>query len=147
MTATERARAQGERMLAADVATRSLGIEIEDVGPGRARARMQVRPDMLNGHRTCHGGYLFLLAGTAFAFACNTHGADVVASGADVAFLAPVHEGDVLVASAVERVRAGRSGLYDVTVVRGDGKVVVEFRGRSRELPPRPEPVEAPCAT
>ena len=95
---------------------------------------MSVRPDMVNGHGTCHGGFLFLLADTAFAFACNTHGPPVVAAGADVSFLAPVREGDVLVATAVERVVTGRSGLYDVTVRRG-ADVVLEFRGRSRALP------------
>ncbi len=84
--------------------------------------------------RTCHGGYLFLLADTAFAFACNTHGAPVVASGADVTFLRPAREGDELVAVAVERALTGRSGLYDVTVLRGD-EVVLEFRGRSRVVP------------
>ena len=91
---------------------------------------------MLNGHGICHGGYLFLLADSAFAFACNTRGLPVVAQGADVAFLAPVHEGDELVATAVERVLQGRSGLYDVTVRRGE-QVVLEMRGRSRALPPR----------
>ena len=126
-------------MHAADDASRSLGIEIRDVAPGRASAHMRVRPDMLNGHGICHGGYLFLLADTAFAFACNTHGPSVVASGADVDFLAPVREGDELVAEAVERVRRGRSGLYDVTVRRG-AEPVLEFRGRSRVLAAAAEP-------
>lgn len=123
-------------MLAADVATRSLGIGLTAVGPGMATATMTVAPSMVQGHGTCHGGYLFLLADTAFAFACNTRGVPTVAAGADVEFLAPVHEGDVLVARAAERVRRGRSGVYDVTVTRGD-EVVCEFRGRSRALPPR----------
>ena len=135
-TPLERARLQADRMWSADAASQGLGIVLGDVGPGRAAARMTVRADMVNGHGICHGGFLFLLADTAFAFACNTHGPDVVAAGADVSFLAPVHEGDVLVATAVERVLAGRSGLYDVTVRRGDD-VVLEFRGRSRALPPR----------
>ena len=128
-----RARRQAERMWRADVASRGLGIELGAVAPGSASAAMRVRPDMVNGHGTCHGGYLFLLADTAFAFACNTHG-PAVASGADVEFLAPVREGDELVATAVERVVRGRRGVYDVTVRRGD-EPVVEFRGRSRSVP------------
>ena len=135
-TPLERARLQADRMWQADAASQGLGIVLGDVAPGRAAAGMTVRADMVNGHGICHGGFLFLLADTAFAFACNTHGPPVVAAGADVSFLAPVHEGDVLVATAVERVLAGRSGLYDVTVRRGDD-VVLEFRGRSRALPPR----------
>jgi acyl-CoA thioesterase len=133
-TAQAQAEAQAERMWSGDAASRGLGIALGPVGPGRATASMTVRRDMVNGHGICHGGFLFLLADTAFAFACNTHGPPVVAAGADVAFLAPVREGDELVADAVERVRAGRSGLYDVTVRRGDD-VVLEFRGRSRVVP------------
>ena len=133
-TPLTRAQSQAERMWAGDTASRGLGIELGRVSPGLATATMVVRPDMVNGHGTCHGGYLFLLADTAFAFACNTHGPPVVAAGADVTFLAPVREGDELVATAVERVLAGRSGLYDVTVRRGDD-VVLEFRGRSRVVP------------
>lgn len=122
---------------ASDPTSRALGIDLTAVGQGRATATMTVTGAMLNGHGTAHGGYLFLLADTAFGFACNSHGPAVVASGADVAFLAPVQEGDVLVAEAVERVLAGRSGLYDVTVRRGDD-VVLEFRGRSRAVAVRP---------
>jgi acyl-CoA thioesterase len=129
-----RAQRQAQQMWQGDSASRGLGIELGPVSPGSATASMTVRPDMVNGHGTCHGGYLFLLADTAFAFACNTHGPPVVAAGADVSFLAPAREGDELVATAVERVRAGRSGLYDVTVRRGDD-VVLEFRGRSRVVP------------
>ncbi len=131
-----RAQRQAEQMWQGDSASRGLGIELGPVSPGSASAAMTVRPDMVNGHGICHGGYLFLLADTAFAFACNTHGPSVVAAGADVAFLAPVHEGDELVATAVERSLRGRSGLYDVTVSRG-AEAVLEFRGRSRALPPR----------
>ncbi|MCU1693426.1 MAG: phenylacetic acid degradation protein PaaD [Frankiales bacterium] len=132
--APDEASAQAARLWESDTASRALGIELGPVAPGSASARMTVRPDMLNGHGTCHGGYLFLLADTAFAFACNTHGVPVVAAGADVAFLAPAQEGDELVATAVERVLSGRSGLYDVTV-RRDDDVLVEFRGRSRAVP------------
>jgi acyl-CoA thioesterase len=122
-------------MLAYDIATRSLGIEISDVDSGRATATMTVRPDMSNGHGICHGGYVFLLADTAFAFACNTHGTTTVAAGADVEFLSPVAVGDRLVARAEEVVLRGRSGLYDVVVTRDD-EVVAAFRGRSRALKP-----------
>jgi acyl-CoA thioesterase len=132
----DRAQRQADAMYADDAASRALGIEVHDVGPGRARASMTVTSSMVNGHGTCHGGYLFLLADSAFAFACNTHGDPAVAAGADVTFLAPVHEGDELVADAVERVLRGRSGLYDVTVRRGD-EPVLEFRGRSRTVPRR----------
>jgi len=133
----DRAQQQADLMYAEDAASRALGIEVDGVAPGRATARMTVGPAMVNGHGICHGGYLFLLADSAFAFACNTYGVPVVAAGADVTFLAPVREGDHLVAHAVERVVRGRSGLYDVTVER-DGEPVLEFRGRSRSLPPRP---------
>ena len=134
----ELAQEQAREMWSADRASQSLGIELGEIAPGSATARMRVRADMVNGHGTCHGGYLFLLADTAFAFACNTHGPPVVAAGADVAFLAPAREGDELLATAQERVLRGRSGLYDVTVTRG-AEVLLEFRGRSRSLPPRPD--------
>jgi acyl-CoA thioesterase len=94
---------------------------------------MTLRNDMVNGHAIGHGGYVFLLADTAFACACNTHGPVTVAAGADINFLMPVHAGDQLSARAVERIRQGRSGIYDVTVSRGSD-VVAEFRGRSRSL-------------
>ena len=121
-------------MYADDVASQALGIVISDIGPGRAAATMAVRDDMLNGHGICHGGYVFTLADTAFAFACNTYDDVTVAAGADVSFLEPVSAGASLVAVAVERARRGRSGLYDVTVRTVDGTVVAEFRGRSRSL-------------
>lgn len=136
MDEDELARTQATRLWSSDTASRALGIELVDVAAGRATARMAVTADMLNGHGTCHGGYLFLLADSAFGSACNTRGLPVVAAGADVAFLAPVHEGALLEATAVERALAGRSGLYDVTVRCGND-VVLEFRGRSRAVPPR----------
>lgn len=134
MDADDRARRCAERMYAADVASRSLGIVIRDVGPGHATAVMAVGADMVNGHGICHGGYVFTLADTAFAFACNTYDDVTVAAGADVSFLEPVSAGAALTAVAVERSRRGRSGLYDVTVRTADGTVVAEFRGRSRSL-------------
>jgi acyl-CoA thioesterase len=95
---------------------------------------MRLTSSMVNGHRIAHGGYVFLLADTAFAFACNTYDVVTVAAGADVVFVLPARRGDELVADARERVRRGRSGVYDVTVRRDDGSVIAEFRGVSREL-------------
>ncbi|WP_128380649.1 hydroxyphenylacetyl-CoA thioesterase PaaI [Streptomyces cavernae] len=126
-------------MFAADEASRNLGIELLEHGEGTAVLRMTVTPrydgdsSMVNGHGIAHGGYLFLLADTAFACACNSHGPVTAAAGADIAFVAPAHVGDVLVASAEERTRFGRSGIYDVTLRRG-GAVIAEFRGRSRSI-------------
>jgi acyl-CoA thioesterase len=124
-------------MFAADRASRSLGIEALELAPGRARLRMAVTAQMVNGHGIAHGGFVFLLADSAFACACNRIGSVTVAASADIDFIAPVMLDDVLVAEASERVRYGRSGVYDVTVRRGD-EVVAEFRGRSRTVPPRP---------
>jgi acyl-CoA thioesterase len=95
---------------------------------------MTVNENMVNGHGMGHGGYVFTIADTAFAFACNTYNERTVAAGADINFLAPVNAGDILTATAVERSRRGRSGIYDVTVRTADGTVVAEFRGRSRSL-------------
>ncbi|MFC5891384.1 hydroxyphenylacetyl-CoA thioesterase PaaI [Streptomyces ramulosus] len=120
-------------MLAADQASRAMGIELLTHGEGHAVVRMTVTATMVNGHGTAHGGCLFLLADTAFACACNSHGPVTVAAAADIDFVAPAHEGDVLHATAVERTRFGRSGLYDVTVRRAD-EVIAEFRGRSRSI-------------
>jgi acyl-CoA thioesterase len=121
-------------MYEADLASRHLGIQIDRVAPGQATARMVVSDTMINGHNICHGGYVFLLADTAFAFACNTHGPTTVAAACDIAFLAPAHLGDELTAQATERHRAGRSGIYDVTVRLPDTTVIAEFRGHSRTL-------------
>jgi acyl-CoA thioesterase len=119
-------------MFGADTAAAAAGITVTVPGPGRARARMSVTAKMLNGHGTCHGGYLFLLADAAFACACNSHGTVTFAAAANIAFLAPAYAGDVLTADAAERTRSGRNGVYDVTVTRGAGEVVAEFRGHSR---------------
>lgn len=125
--------APAERMFAADEASQRLGIELVEVGEGTAVLRMTVTKAMVNGHGIAHGGYVFLLADSAFACACNSHGPVTVASGADVTFVAPVYEGDVLTATAEEVTRFGRSGVYDVSVRRGD-EVVAVFRGRSRTI-------------
>jgi acyl-CoA thioesterase len=126
-----------EDMWAADEASRALGMALVEAVEGRSVVRMTVRDDMLNGHGTAHGGLVATLADSAFAVACNSHGVAAVASGFDVTFLRPAHAGDVLVATAEERSLNGRTGICDVTVRRPDGEVVAEFRGRSRQLPPR----------
>ena len=120
-------------MFEADTASRSLGMRLLQAGDGTAVVRMTIGPAMVNGHGIAHGGYVFMLADTAFACACNSRGPVTVAAGADITFIAPVREGDALVAAAAERVSYGRSGIYDVTVRRGE-EVVAEFRGRSRSV-------------
>src|SRR4051812_28559798 len=134
MEADETARRCAEAMYAADAASQRLGIVISDVGPGRATAAMTVTDVMVNGHGICHGGYVFTLADTAFAFACNTYDERTVAAGADITFLEPVRTGTDLRADATERARRGRPGLYDVTVRTTGGITEAEFRGRSRSL-------------
>ncbi|GAA3669024.1 acyl-CoA thioesterase [Lentzea atacamensis] len=120
-------------MLAADQASTALGITPVELRDGYALLRMTVTGLMINGHGIAHGGYVFLLADTAFACACNRTGSVTVAATAEIDFIRPVHEGDELVAEAVERTRFGRSGIYDITVRRGT-ETVAEFRGRSRTL-------------
>jgi acyl-CoA thioesterase len=120
-----------------DTASKAAGIELVDSGDGQATVRMRVTGDMVNGHAMTHGGYVFMLADTAFACACNSQGPVTVAAGADIAFLRPTGPGDLLTAYAKERVTSGRSGIYDVTVTR-DGDVVAEFRGRSRVIGAEP---------
>lgn len=125
--------ALAEEMFAADRASRAVGMELLKVGTGAAAVRMTVTDLMVNGHGIAHGGYVFMLADTAFACACNSGGAVTVAAGADISFVAPVRCGDELIATAAERIVSGRSGIYDVTVRRG-GQIVAEFRGRSRTV-------------
>lgn len=117
-----------------DAASRALGMTLVSVAPGRAVVTMTVRPDMVNGWDVCHGGLIASLADSAFAVACNSRGQVTVAAGFDVTFLESARLGDELEATAEERALRGRSGLYDVTVRRGDGTVVAELRGRSRSL-------------
>lgn len=114
-----------------DRASQGLGMVVESVQPGRARLRMEVREDMTNGHGICHGGFIFTLADSAFAFACNTHNRVTVAQAAKIDFLRPVRRGDKLLAEAREISRGARSGLYDVEVRRADGELVACFRGNS----------------
>lgn len=127
------ARTAAHEMFDRDTASKSLGIQLLEAGDGRATTRMRVTAEMINGHGMTHGGFVFVLADTAFACACNSRGPVTVAAGADITFLAPTREGDVLTAYAQERVTKGRSGIFDVTVTC-DGDVVAEFRGRSRQI-------------
>ena len=120
-------------MMDGDQASRALGIQLVDLGPGRATTTMVIRADMTNGHGMAHGGVIFTLADTAFACACNSRGSAAVAAAGEIVFIVPAMVGDVLTATAQERTLFGRSGLYDVTVHRG-GDVVAEFRGRSQQL-------------
>ncbi len=131
-----------QRMFAGDLASRGLGMELVEAGGGRAVVRMTITEIMVNGHAIAHGGYVFLLADTAFACACNSRGPVTVAAGADITFVAPARAGDELTAVAAERVRYGRSGVYDVTVRRGED-IIAEFRGRSRETGAAPGPAGA----
>ena len=132
--AQRRAEARAARMLAADAATRDLGIELCAITPGAARLRMTVTASMVNGHGTCHGGFIFALADSAFAFACNAHGDDAVAAHCAITYLAPARMGDGLEAQATEIARFGRNGIYDVVVsVVGDiVRPIAQFRGHSR---------------
>jgi acyl-CoA thioesterase len=130
-TPEETAAAVGAAMYARDRASQALGMALEEMRPGYARLRMTVRADMLNGHGTCHGGLVFALADSAFAFACNSHDVRTVAAGCSIEFLSPAREGDELGAVAEERFRAERNGVYDAEVRRADGSLVATFRGRA----------------
>ena len=123
------------QMWADDEASRRLGMEANLIERDHALVRMPIRDDMVNGHDICHGGFIFTLADSTFALACNSRGRVTVASGADITFTAPGRLGDVLVAEATVRSAFGRSGITDVTVKReSDGQIIAEFRGRSRAL-------------
>ncbi|HKO68318.1 MAG TPA: hydroxyphenylacetyl-CoA thioesterase PaaI [Burkholderiaceae bacterium] len=128
------AEAVRDRMFADDAASRGLGMTVAAVGPGYSRVSMMVRPDMLNGFKTCHGGFIATLADSAFAFACNSHNEVTVAAGIVVDFLAPVYEGDALEAECREVALTGRTGVYDIKVTNQHGKTVVVMRGRSHTM-------------
>jgi acyl-CoA thioesterase len=141
MTSTEATRSEAEiaeavarNMLSNDGHSRRLGIEILGTGPGHSKLRMTVRKDMLNGLSTGHGGATFSLADSAFAFACNSHNAVTVAQSAQIDFLLPVLEGDILVAEAKEQVLEGRTGVYHVAVTNQRSETVACFRGLSRRI-------------
>ena len=130
-------------MWQADRASRELGMRLDAVTRGRARLSMTIAESMTNGHGICHGGFIFSLADSAMAFAANQHGGADVAQHAAISFIRPGHLGETLVAEAVERVRAGRSGIYDVRVTTVDGTLVAEFRGHTRMLRNRQETQKA----
>lgn len=133
--AAEIARLSAEAMWAADRASRALGMQVLEVAPGYARLAMTVVENMTNGHATCHGGYIFLLADSTLAFASNSHGKRSVAQHCSVAFLAPARLGMRLEAEARERHLTERSGIYDVAVRdAADGTVIAEFRGHARTI-------------
>ncbi len=123
-----------QAMWSRDHVAQALGLAIADIQPGAARLTMLVRQDMVNGHAICHGGMLFTLADTAFAYACNSYNRNTVASACNIDFLAPAQLGDTLVAEAVERSQSGRTGVYDVTVSTLAGKTVALFRGKSYRI-------------
>ena len=136
MDAQARAHRVGQVMWAADTASKdTLGMELLGCEPGRARVRMVVRQLHLNGHQICHGGLIFTLADTTFAFACNSHNRNAVAAGCTIEFLKPAHEGDVLSCEGVEQTLQGRHGIYDMKVTNQRGEVVAMFRGKSAQIP------------
>jgi acyl-CoA thioesterase len=127
-----------EGMYANDRATQTLGMQIVEVGPGCAEIRMKVREDMLNGHQTCHGGFIAALADSTFAFACNSYNELTVASGFGIDFVAPARVGDLLTARCAEVAKAGRTGIYDTEVTNQHGDRVAVFRGRSYSIKGKP---------
>ena len=133
-SADELARRAGRALYEKDTAARALGIQILEVTPGGARLSMRVRADMTNGHEVCHGGMVFTLADTAFAYACNSYGDNTLAAAASIDFLAPAYAEDALTATARELWRAGRSGLYEVIVTNQKDERVALFRGRSHRI-------------
>lgn len=134
MTPQEIAQRCADLMWPDDHAARGLGIAIAAIGPGSATLTMSVRQDMVNGHGTCHGGFIFAVADAAFAYACNSFNHKAVAAGADINFLAPAHLGDLLTAHGHARHQGGRSGLYDIEVTNQVGKLVAVFRGRAARV-------------
>jgi acyl-CoA thioesterase len=134
MTPQERAIQCAEIMFANDVASLGLGMVIESVAPGHAVMTMKVRADMLNGHGICHGGFIFTLADSSFAFACNSYNQNTVAQQNQITYLAPGKAGEVLTATTIEASRTGRSGIYDVTVTGEDDRIIALFRGLSRTV-------------
>jgi len=133
----------GRTMFERDPASQALGMALDEIRPGYARMTMTVRADMLNGHATCHGGYIFMLADSAFAFACNSHNLSTVGAGCTIDYLAPGRAGDVLVAEAIEQALQGKTGVYDVTVKTADGRTIALFRGKSHRISGTVAPVDA----
>lgn len=124
----------GSTMFERDPASQAMGMQLAEIRPGYARMTMAVRQDMLNGHQTCHGGYVFMVADSAFAFACNSHNHVTVGAGCTIEYLAPGRLGDVLTAEAVEQALSGKIGVYDVKVSNQDGRTVALMRGKSHRI-------------
>jgi acyl-CoA thioesterase len=124
----------GKTMYERDPASQKLGMTLDEIRPGYARMSMRVREDMLNGHSTCHGGYIFMLADSAFAFACNSHNFNTVGAGCSIDYLSPGREGDLLTAEAVEQALSGKTGVYDIVVTNQEGRKVALFRGKSHRV-------------
>ncbi len=124
----------GKTMYDRDPASQALGMLLAEIRPGYARMTMPVRADMLNGHQTCHGGYIFMLADSAFAFACNSHNHNTVGAGCTIDYLAPGREGDLLTAEASEQALAGKTGVYDIKVSNQEGRTIALFRGKSHRV-------------
>jgi acyl-CoA thioesterase len=135
----------GQSMFAVDRASKDfMQMELVACEPGRALMRMTVRQEMLNGHQICHGGFIFTLADSTFAFACNSHNKVTVAAGCSIEFLKPGQLGDVLTCEGVEQVLQGRHGIYDMKVSNQRGELVAMFRGKSTSIPGSVLPVDAP---
>jgi acyl-CoA thioesterase len=134
VTPQQLAEATAQSMYEADACTRALGIEILEVRPGYARLQMNVRPDFLNGHDICHGGLIFTLADSTFAFACNSYNISTVAAGCSIEFLRAVKGGDRLTAEGIEQTLNGRTGIYDIRVTNREGETVAMFRGKSAQI-------------
>lgn len=134
MTPQHRAEKSATAMWANDAASKWLGMSLDHVDAGKAVLSFEVGPQHLNGHAICHGGYIFTLADSAFAFACNSYNNLVVAQQNSITYLSPAKQGERLIATAREVSLTGRSGIYDVTVTAPDGRVVAEFRGGSRQI-------------
>ena len=124
----------GKTMYERDPTSQALGMLLAEIRPGYARMTMPVREDMLNGHRICHGGFIFMLADSAFAFACNSHNLNTVGAGCTIDYQSPGREGDLLTAVAVEQALSGKTGVYDITVTNQDGRTVALFRGKSHRV-------------
>jgi len=134
MTPQERAQLSANAMWENDSASQRVGMKLIDVGPGAATLQLQVTADHLNGHKICHGGYTFMLADSAFAFACNSYNQLAVAHQNSITYAQPGQEGDMLTATAVEVSKSGRSGIYDVTITNQNGEALAHFRGHSRTV-------------
>lgn len=135
MSPNELSQAVGEHMFASDIASReTLGMLLLECKPGYAKMSMEIKPKHLNGHKICHGGFIFTLADSTFAFACNSHNKVTVAAGCNIEFLKPAKQGDVLTCEGIEQTLVGRHGIYDMKVTNQNGEVIAMFRGKSAQI-------------